>query len=292
MSLRPLSVLLFLALTACRPDASEHLQRGHDARFERRYEEALGEYRRALEVLEREDAGTVEVLRARILKAAADVYWSDMGKARDAVVLYRELIEVCPDAPETLESRVALARLLADSMNDRRGAIDVLEGAIQRNPPQVAELSYRKASLYFSLGDYAQAEVEASRLIQRYSTSAWVDDALFLRGQSLAMLEGRREEAARSFTELEEKLSDSELVPHAIFERGRLLAEAGEREKAIEVWVSALPLHPTPQMVQDSIARTRALLRAAAHEGTGQAAAFNPARRARTSVEALGLSAP
>lgn len=287
MSLRTLLVLL-LALTACRrPDATGHLQRGHDARFERRYEEALGEYRRALEVLEREDAGTVPVLRARILRAAADVYWFDLGKARDAVALYRELIESCPEAPEALEARVELARLLAGTLHDVAGAIDVLEGAIQRNPPQVAELSYRKASLYFSLGDYAQAEVEASRLIQRYSTSAWVDDALFLRGQSLALIEGRREEAARAFTELEEKLADSDLVPHAVFERGRLLAEAGEREKAIEVWVSALPLHPTPQMVQDSIARARAVLRAAAHQGTGQAAAFDRARPARTSAEAM-----
>jgi len=282
-----LFALALLVLTACERGAPHHFERGNNARFERRYEEAMGEYRRALEALDREgDTASAAVLRARVLRNVADVYWFEQGKSREAVTMYRQLIERCPEAPETLEARVILAGILHEKLHDARGAIDVLEAAIQRNPPQIAELTYKKASLYFSLGDYAQAEVEASRLAERFSTSAWVDDALFLRGQSLAMIESRRPEALRAFEELPERAPESPLVPHAIFERGRLLAESGQREPAIEVWVEALALHPNPQMVQDAIARTREQLRKADAEGPVTAKPA-PLRRARSSMEAL-----
>ena len=279
--------LTLVALVACDRGAADHLQRGNDARFERRYEEALGEYRRALEALEREqkDPSAANVLRARVLRSAADVYWFELRKPRDAVGVYRELIERCPEAPETLEARVILARMLDEALGDPRAAIDVLEGAIQRNPPQVAELSYRKASLYYSIADYAQAALEASRLVERFSNSEWVDDALLLRGQALAMIEERREDAFKAFEDLETRLPDSPLVPHATFERGRLLSESGAREEAIEVWVTALERHPQPQLVQDAIARAREqLLRKAADPVV---APRRTVRRARNSEEAM-----
>jgi tetratricopeptide (TPR) repeat protein len=282
-----------LLFAGCRKEAADHLQRGHDARFERRYDEALGAYRRALELLERSSAPEAEVLRARVLKSAADVYYYDQGKVQEAVAVYRELIERCPEAPETLPARVVLSGLL-EEMRDVRGAIDALEGAIQRNPPEVAELLYRKANLYFELGDYAQAELEAARLVQRFTTSPFVDDAMFLRGQALAMLEGRREEAQRALSELVERLPDSELVPHALFERGRLKADAGQEERAIELWVQSLARHPNPTTVQDSIARLRRRLRETESVKVGnRAAAFDrvpqaPARPHRSSDEAVG----
>src|SRR5690606_9217044 len=209
----------------------------------------------------------------------------EQGKAREAVTMYRQLIERCPEAPETLEARIILASILHEKLQDAHGAIDVLEAAIQRNPPQIAELTYKKASIYFTLGDYAQAEVEAARLAERCSTSAWLADAIFLRGQALAMIEARHAEAERAFEELGERVPDSPLVPHAIFEHGRLLAESGERERAIETWVQALALHPNPQMVQDAIARAREQLRKA-ENGTAVAKPA-PLRRARSSMEAL-----
>ena len=124
------------------------------------------------------------VLRARALKGAADVYWLEQRKVKEAVSVYKELIQQCPESPEALEARIILADLLRVHYRDLRGAIDQLTAALQRNPPQGAELQYQVAKLYFELGDYAQCELEARKLAERFATSAYVDDALFLQAQA------------------------------------------------------------------------------------------------------------
>lgn len=288
----PTAFLLLLVLAAgCKRTAAEHLQRGNNARFERRYEEALGEYKRAVDLLGADSSPEAQVLKARVLRSAADTYFYEQKKVREAAVVYRKLIEECPEAPETLDARIILAELLRAQLRDLRGAIDVLEGAIQRNPPQVAELHYQKAKLYFELGDYPQAELEAGKLVQRYTTSAWLDDALFLRGQALAQLE-RREEAMKAFAELAERLPDSELAPHATFERGRLRMEKGENERAIELWVETLEDHPDPNMVQMAIARLRRRMSDTTPQDVGKrAAAFDHRTAAKNSTQAVGGTA-
>jgi hypothetical protein len=99
---------------------------------------------------------------------------------RQAVAVYRELIQQCPEARESLEAHVILADILRSNFRDLRGAINELTAAIARNPPQSAELTYQVAKLYFELGDYQQSALEAQRVFTRYETSAFVDDAMFL----------------------------------------------------------------------------------------------------------------
>jgi tetratricopeptide (TPR) repeat protein len=286
----PLLLLALLGAAGCKPTATEHLARGHSARYERRYDEALGEYRRALDLLQKDESPGAQVLKARVLRSAADTYFYEQRKVREAAAVYRELVEKCPEAPETLEARIILAELLRTYLRDTRGAIDALEGAIQRNPPQVAELHYQKAKLYFELADYAQAELEANKVVQRFTTSPYWDDALFLRGQALGQLEGRREEALRTLAELAERMPDSELAPHATFERGRLRMDMKEEERAIELWVEALKTHPDPSMVQAAIARLRRQLTEKKPVHVGKEAAFDRARPARSSAEAVGAT--
>ncbi len=131
-----------------------------------------------------------------------------------------------------------------------------------------------------------------------------MDDALLLRAQALAMMEGRRAEAIRAFQELIERFPESELQPHALFELGKLRAESGEPEKAIEVWVEALKRHPDPKVVQGSITLVRRRMVATTPAQIGERSnAFDRhlapptpvvarrARPAKTSVEAAGGSA-
>jgi len=82
---------------------------------------------------------------------------------------------------------------------------------------------------------------------------------------------------------------------------GRLKAEAGENEKAIEIWVEALKHHPQPAVVQASIARARRRLanttperigdRMSAFDHGAAAAAAAAVRPAKNSVEAVGGTA-
>jgi tetratricopeptide (TPR) repeat protein len=283
-------------LAGCRETPADHLQRARDAVFEKRPDEALVEYRKAFDMLRRDDTPPALVLRARALKGAGDVYWLEQRKVKEAVSVYKELIQQCPESPEALEARIILAELLRVHYRDLRGAIDQLTAALQRNPPQGAELHYQVAKIYFELGDYAQCELESRKLTERFPTSVYVDDALYLQAQAIHMMEGRRQEASKAYADLRTRFPDSELAAHALVEMGKLRADAGENEKAIELWVQALKAHPDPALVQDYITRARRRITSTTPEGVGQrAVAFDrpqPAARApRTSIEAVGGSA-
>ena len=270
----PVCLAALLALSACRKDdATAHLERARTAQFEQRHDVAIAEYKLALDLLERDSSAQSNLYRARALRGAADLYAFQLNDPRRAVEVYRELITVCPEAPETLEGRLHLAGLLWHQFRDLRGAIAEYTSALARNPPQSAELSFTVAKLYFELQDYEQCELEAGKVSQKFETSVWVDDALYLRGQALAMMEGRKPEAARVFLDLIDRFPDSELRAHALVELGRVKADAGEPEAAIELWVDALKTHPTPLAVQAQIALVRGRLRATTPRTVGDATA-------------------
>ncbi len=285
-------------LAGCRKDtAVDHLERARTALYEKRPEDALAEYKQAIDLLDRDPSSEVPVYRARALRGAADVYYLELRDYRRAVEVYRELIHLCPEAAETAEGRVALATLLQREFHDPRGAIAELKAALNRNPPQGAELSYRVASLYFELQDYKQCEIEAAALAHKYENSPLLDKALFLRGQALAMMDGRKPDAQRAFMDLVDRYGDSPLKAHALYELGRLKAEQGEGERAIELWAEALKTHPHPEAVQSAIAKVRRHLRATTPDTVGDASkAFDwnvPGnmvieKPAKTSAEAVG----
>ncbi len=268
---RCLVVVLTAALSSgCRrKDSGAHLEAARAALFAQRPEVALAEYKLALDAVEREPSAEALLSRARALRGAADVYAFHLHDPKRAVEVYRELITVCPEAPETMEGRLHLAALLRHEFRDVRAAIAELTAALARNPPQSAELAYEVATLYFELRDYQQASIEAEAVTRRYQASAWVDDALFLRAQALSMMDGRRLEAQRAYMDLVDRFPDSSLKPHALVELGRLKADQGENERAIEYWVEALKTHPDPKAVQTSIARVRAHLRATTPDSVG-----------------------
>ncbi len=270
--MRWLAFIALLAMSACRKDdPPTHLERARTAQFLQKPDLAIAEYKLALDLLERDASPQSNLYRARALRGAADLYAFQLNDPKRAIEVYRELITVCPEAPETLEGRLHLAGLLWHQFRDLRGAIAEYTSALARNPPQSAELSFTVAKLYFELQDYEQCELEARKVSQKYETSAWVDDALYLRGQALAMMEGRKPEAQRVFDDLLERFPDSELRAHALVELGRLKADAGDPERAIELWVDALKTHPTPQAVQQQISLVRGRLRATTPKTIGDA---------------------
>lgn len=296
--------LLALLLAGCRDDATAHLARAKDHAFEKNAQGALGEYAAANQLLERDRSAEALVLRARALKGAGDIYYLQLRDIPRAVEVYRLLVQQCPEAPESLEARIILADVLRQHFRDLRGAITELTAALERNPPQSAELKYKVAKLYFELGDYRQVELEVSELVTRYETSPYVDDAAFLRGQAIAMIDGRRADAAKAFEDLVRRHGASELAPYALYELGKLEHESGRNARAIELWVQALGAHPDPSLVQSAIARARRQITstqpvsttdrtAIFDRGPRPAAAAAPRVRPvvhRTSAEAVGAS--
>ncbi len=269
---RRLVLLGWLALAGCRKeDAPLHLERAKVALFQNKPDVALSEYKLALDLLERDQSEQAPVYRARALRGAADVYYFQLRDFQRALEVYRELISLNPEAPETLEGRIHLASLLRHEFRDLRGSIAELTAALARNPPQSAELSYQVAAMYFELQDYKQCELESSSVAKKFETSAFVDDALYLRAQALSMMDDRVPDAQKALLELVQRFPDSELKPHALFELGRLSASTGDSERAIEYWVRALKTHPDPAVVQANIARVRSRLRATTPDTVGDA---------------------
>lgn len=269
-----LFVSVVLLLCGCANKAQEHVKNARNLVFEKKPQAALEQYRLALDELERDDSPEAQVHKARALRGAADVYDLELGDYRRAVEVYRELIVACPESPEALDARVRLATILREQFHDLRGSIKELTAAISRNPPQSAELRYKVATLYFELGDYQQCEIEAREVARRYETSSFVDDALFLRAQALAM-EHKRDEALRAFQDIVDHHPESQFRPHALFEIGRIHADAGDAKQAISIWVASLQTHPHPDTVQASIARARKRLLATMPAGTTRADAFD-----------------
>lgn len=298
-------LLVLVAVVGCRRnDAPTHIEAARSALFAQKPEIALSEYKLALDALERSSSPEVGLYRARALRGAADIYAFQLRDPKRAVEVYRELIATCPEAPETMEGRLHLAALLRHEFRDIRAAIAEMTAALARNPPQSAELAYTVATLYFELRDYQQVTIEAEGVARRYEASGWVDDALYLKGQALSMMEGRGLEAQRAYIELIDRFPDSQLKAHALVELGRLKIDQGENERAIEYWVEALKTHPDPKVVQTNIARVRAHLRATTPATVGDPmAAFDwgvpaanlgesgkPMALPKTSAEAVGAS--
>lgn len=271
---RTLLLAAALLLCACGKKPADYIAQARNAQFEKKPQQALEQYRLALDVLERDDSPEALVYRARALKGAADIYDLELRDYKRAVEVFRELIQLCPEAPEALDARIRLASIVREQFHDLRGSIKELTAAIQRNPPQSAELRYQVAKNYFELGDYQQAELESRELVKRYETSDFVDDAMFLTAQSMAM-QGKKDEAIRMLQELADRFPDSEQRPHALFEMGKIYAESGQSKEAIDVWVKCLEKHPQPETVQAAIARMRKRIIETTPEQIGRKEAFD-----------------
>ena len=288
--------MLVALCAACSATGPEHLARARELVYARKPQAALREYRLALDSVERSDRSEAVHIRAAALRGAADVYWLELHDVPKAVSVYRELVAQAPDAPETAEAHVVLAGILEAQYRDLRGAISEITAALARDPPTAPDLRYQVAKLYFEIGDYQQAELEARTLIQKFPASPLADDGWMLVGQSLSMRDGMHGEAMTAYSTLVERFPGSELVPHALFELGKLRGEAGDDAGAIQAWVQALERHPDPQVVQSAIARTRKRIAQTTPRGMGSRAVFQrpEARRvaqARTSLEAAGGTA-
>jgi tetratricopeptide (TPR) repeat protein len=270
------ALLALAATTACTRSAEDHLRAAEDATYSGHPRKALNEYERAAELAAREDSAHAPLVQARALRGAADVCYLELREPARAAAIYRRLIRIHPDRPETLEARVNLAQILRGDLHDLRGAISELAAAVARQPPQAAGLRYEMATLYFELGDYRQCALESDAIIERYGNSAIAARAYFLKAEALAMIDGRTSEAILALEQLLERFPSSELHPHVLYQLGRLRAEAGDLEAAIEQWVLALKMHPNPSFIQSAISRARKRLeQATASDRVAQALVAN-----------------
>src|SRR5262249_48224175 len=125
-------LVLLVALPACHKTADNYLQRADEAAYRKDPQRALHEYRLALDALDRADAPGAQAIRARALRATADIYYLELRDIPRALDAYRELIQSCPEAPETIEGHIYMADIMKNHYRDLRGAIGELNAAVAR----------------------------------------------------------------------------------------------------------------------------------------------------------------
>ncbi len=271
-----LGVLLALVNVGatCTPSAEQQLHAARDAMYRGDARSAIVHYEQAVQIASDDDSRGGQILRARALREAADASYLDLRDPERAAGLYRALIQTEPATSEALEARISLARILRVDFRDLRGAIIELTAVIARQPPGTSRLRYELAKLYFELGDYAQCVLEAEALLERHAAESLAARATFLKAEALAMIEGRGIEAIRVLEDLLKRFPSSELQPHALYELGRMRADGGDLEAAIEEWVRSLKTHPHPEFIQSAIVRARKRLEQSSSPGDHIAAAI------------------
>jgi hypothetical protein len=97
--MRYVALLSLGLLWGCGKTPAERVERARDAVYNKRPQQALKEYRLALDGVEGDDSREAHRLQSRALLGAADVYYLELRDVRQAVPLYRELWSRPPSLP-------------------------------------------------------------------------------------------------------------------------------------------------------------------------------------------------
>jgi len=126
---------------------------------------------------------------------------------------------------------------------------DYSEAVTNYNRAAALQPSSADYSIYqsgFALGlqqDYNSKIRMMDRIIKEFTTSPYIDDAIYERGRSYVQLE-KNEEAMSSFRLLMDKYPQSSLAPKAGIQLGLLYYDANKLDNAIEAYKRVISLYP------------------------------------------------
>ncbi len=223
-----------------------------------------GQPREALEKLQRLLAslgegplpGPQAAVRLRVLRAAGDVAYLELGDYAGAIAYYRRIISLQPGSPEALQARAIIGDIFRDRFQDRQAAIAQYAHIAASDAAQAPAFQLKVAREYLELGNAEQARAEARTLRERWPASVEADEAQLLTAQAWA-LDHHDEEGLRAFQALVDRRPAPELVARAQEGQAGLYAQLGRFDRALELYALALPGHPNPQAILTNIEAVR-----------------------------------
>ena len=205
-------------------------------------------------------------VRLRVLRAAGDVAYLELGDYAGAIAYYRRVISLQPGSPEALQARAIIGDIFRDRFQDRQAAIAQYADVAASDAPQAPAFQLKVTQEYLELGNAEQARAEARVLRERWPASVEADEAQLLTAQAW-VLDHHDEDALRAFQALVDRRPAPELVARAQEGQAGLYAQLGKFDRALELYALALPKHPNPQAILTNIDAVRRR-REAARTGT------------------------
>ncbi len=219
--------------------------------------EALSAYQALLAALGQEPLPAERAaVRVKALRAAGDLSYLELGDYAGAVAYYRRIISLAPGTPEALQARAVIGDIFRDRFQDRLAAIAQWADIAASEAPQAPQYQLKIAREYLELGNRTQARTEARLLRERWPTSREADEAQLLTGQAWA-LEKKQEEALGAFQALIERGAAPDVVARALEGQAHIHAQLDHFDRALELYLLALPNHPNPEAIRTNVEAVR-----------------------------------
>ncbi len=263
--LAPLTAAL-LALCAC-SGASRQLDDANELRHGGKAREALKAYQGVLaELGEGRLSKGDAALRLRALTYAADVSYLELGDFIGAISYYRRVISLYPGTEDAWRARARIGDIYVERFQDRVGAIAQYADIAASSSPNAPEYQLKVAQQYLEVKNHEQARTEARILRERWPDGALADEAQLLTAQAWA-LEKRADEALGALRALLERKPRPDIAARALAEEAHIFEQFGVGrscgagrtclDRAMELYVQALPAHPNPDAIRMNIEAVR-----------------------------------
>ncbi len=233
-------------LLGCGPSEPEKLyKQGEEAWARGEYSLANGLFERLVELYP-EDS-----LADDALMWLGDIHYLFLSRYDQAIMYYRDLVNLYPDSPRKVDARMKLAGIYRGKKNDCKMAVIEYEKVIgyKITPEMAAEAQYRIAACHFQSGDIQQAVIEYGILVAEYPDSEYADDALYGLASSYFALR-RCDEAIGFYERVITTGVDDNLVIDSRFGIAACLEETGRLKEAREIFLELMDEHPNRRMVE------------------------------------------
>lgn len=225
-------------------------------RNEGQYERAIEEYTRIVNLEQR------GALAIRAQENITEIYEEKLKDFPRAIRSEREVYRRTENPLKKMESRLRVARIYSDRMNDFLAASEEYELVFEQFPEEMGnktpELVLEWARCLMEVGEFAKAGERLNAFRSSFSGHALVSQALFLEAE--AYLAARQNDlAAAAFQNLirsyRGSVGNEALVAESYYGLGMALEAQDKLAQALEAYKSSLSRYPNPRVVRVKIER-------------------------------------
>jgi len=250
-------LLLGLAALGCQSRAEALSVAADELLYAQKYAAAARQLEVVLHECGESADPSVLALRRRTLIRLGEVRQHYLNEPRAAVTAYRRVLSLTPTVDESVETRIRLASVLKDRLQDPLGAAAELIALLDEHPghPREAELRLEAAKLALVGRSYNDAIRHALLIVKSADAKHRVDASLLL--ASAYEVQGRLDEALEIYAAMTEMNLPAPTMVHVRFEIAHLHERRGELEIALERYRAMAEAGASPE-IEVRIARVEA----------------------------------